>query len=170
MKVESNPRKRRKSRGRRSRRRNPSMSLRRPLGALTSGFKSDAVMGAVPIAGGIALNFLASGLVAKQFPAVSSGIPSYGVGIALAGLSGLVPKVGGKLFVGGLAFQILRLINQFMPGAARLSGNDADIDGDDLNLGELIGPNSLRGLGLSELIETNDLASTGVQFDTVVLD
>ena len=159
MKVAPNPKRRRKSS--RRRRRNPSMSLSRPLGALTSGFKPKSVTDVLPIAGGAILNFWASGFIGSKFPVVGSGIASYGVGIALAGLSGLVPKVGPKLFLGGMTFQALRVINQFLPGNVRLSGLSGDDDMDSFGMSEL-----WERPGMGELIWNGRPASDAA----VVLD
>lgn len=164
MNVESNPRRRRrKSSKRRSRRRNPSMSLRRPLGALTSGFKTKSVGEALPIAGGILANFLAQSFVSSRFPSVSSGIASYGVGIALAGVSGLVPKYGPKLFVGGMAFQVLRVINSFLPDKVRLGDLETDDWGNRIGMDELI---ERPAIGMGEIMWSTGQPSQGA----VILD
>jgi hypothetical protein len=164
MKVEMNPRRRsRKSRSRRRRSKNPSMSLRRPLGALTSGFKPKSMGEAVPLAGGVLLNFLASSFVSSKFSMVSKGIPSYIAGIGLAGLSGLVPKYGPKLFAGGLTFQILRAINSVLPDKVRLG---EDYDSDEYNLAELIERPAMGMRGMDEILWSTGQPSPG----SVILD
>jgi hypothetical protein len=118
-----NPRRRRSRRRRsRGRRRNPSYaSSRGVVRHLTSGFSVHEFKKALPLAGGALLNYYASNKVSAMLPMVASGLPSYAAGIALAGLSSLVPKVGPQLFLGGMTYQALRVINQYvMPGALRI--------------------------------------------------
>lgn len=162
MVVASNPKRRRKSS--RRRRRNPSMSLKRPLGALTSGFKPKSALDVLPIAGGAIANFWASGMVGSYIlPKIDNQmlktVASYGIGIGLAGLSTLVPKYGAKLFMGGMVFQTLRVINSFLPGDVRLSGYmDGDGDGDMDSFGMRGMRELIERPGMSELIWNKDAA------------
>lgn len=177
MVIESNPRRRRRKarshnrRGkRRGRRSNPGMSFRRPLGALTSGFKPSNLMDALPIAGGALLNFWAQGLVGSRVPMLGGGgVVSYITGLGLAGGSLLIPKVGPKMFLGGVTFQLLRGINQYlMPGALKLGEliSGYNFDGDD-GLGELVQNLPMSGMrGMGDLVDSiSDLPSVGDDYD-----
>ncbi len=110
---------------RRHHRRNPgSVTLRRPLGALTAGFKPAALATAAPIAVGALGNFLLRKQVARFLPIQASVGPlSYVTGLATAGLMLLVPKYGSRLFVGAVTEEALRALNEYvMKGGINLSG------------------------------------------------
>lgn len=152
----------------RSRRRNPG-SLAHPLGAIKSKFSVGALKEALPVAGGIALNAWASGMLAPRLPAIlSTGIGSYATGLALAGASGLIPKYGSRLAAGGVVFQVLRALNQYVvPGAVRIGeylAGDGDDIGGELGLGELMQP---AQLGMGELL---DPAAFGALNPQVVME
>lgn len=106
---------RKANRGRRSRR-NPAVTLRRPIGALTAGFKPAALTDAAMIAGGVLANYWARPKVAAMLPATfQSGPASYLVGLTTAGAMLFVPKIGGKLFAGAVLEEVLRGIQEYVP-------------------------------------------------------
>jgi len=169
--FEENPRRRRRSRRHRSsnrhrrgrgRRRNPSyarsrFSGRGIVGHLRSGFSMHAIKEALPLAGGALLNYYGSNKLAGMIPQVASGLPSYAAGIALAGLSSMIPKVGPKLFVGGMTYQALRAINQYvMPGALRIGEYIEGMSG----VGDLIHPNMLPSGQMGEYMEDSTPVGT----------
>ena len=156
-----------KSRKGRHRRRNPG-SLAHPIGALKSKLNVGSLKEALPVAGGIALNAYASGIVAPRLPAfLAVGPGSYVTGLVLAGAAGLIPKYGSRLAAGGVVFQVLRALNQFViPGAVRigeyLSGDDDEFDPG--MMGELVDP---AQLGMGELM---DPAAFGAMNPQVVME
>lgn len=125
-----------------------------------------AIKEALPLAGGALLNYYGSNKLAAMIPQVASGLPSYAAGIALAGLSSMVPKVGPKLFVGGMTYQALRAINQYvMPGALRIGEYIEGIG----NTGDLVSAGMLPGPGMSEFMEDNTpVGSVGGEGETGV--
>ena len=165
MEVSENPRKRRHRS--RSRRRNPGgLTLRRPLGAVMSGFKPDALAKALPVAAGAFANYMARRQVAKMFPVTAVGIPSYAVGIATAGLMLLIPRHGPAMFVGGLTEELLRGFNQFvMPGAMMLSGmlSNGDDDGflSDYEQQALNDYETARAQSMNDYDTVDDLSQAG---------
>lgn len=133
LQKETNPRHRKARSRRRGRRRgrNPGLSLSRPLGSLTAGFKPAALRDALPVALGAIGNFMLRRQVAKMFPVTAVGWPSYVAGLSGAGLMLMVPKHGAKLFMGAVTEELLRAINQYiMPGAIALAGLADDDDGE----------------------------------------
>lgn len=119
-------------------RRNPGVTLRRPLGALTAGFKPSALKDAAPIAFGALGNFLLRRKISSMLPVGwSGGIASYGVGLATAGAMLFVPRYGSRLFLGAVTEEALRAINQYiMKGGLNLNGMLGISDDDDGDIGE----------------------------------
>lgn len=164
-----NPRRKRRS-GRRSRgrRRNPGrtsrFSARGVFSHLKSGFTMGAVKEALPLAGGALLNYYAAEKLGEHVPQVASGLPGYAAGVALAGLSSLVPKYGPKLFVGGMVYQSLKAINEYvMPGVLKLG----DLIEGGASGGSLVTPQMPRMNRMGDLIAPRQLGES-VEVDTPI--
>lgn len=102
--------------------RNPSFSLKGGLGTVGAGFKPSALMGALPVAGGVVAGQLVRRQIASFFPAVATGLPSYAAGLAGAGLLLFVPKYGKQLFAGAVLGEVLRLGNTMLPANMQIPG------------------------------------------------
>jgi len=113
---------RRKYRNKRSKRSNPSFSLRGGLSNITSGFKPSSLMNALPIAGGVVVGQLVRRQIGSFLPAVSSGLPSYAAGLAGAGLMLIIPKYGRQLFAGAVLGEVLRFGNSMLPASMQIPG------------------------------------------------
>ncbi len=113
-----NPRRRGRKGHRRGRRhsRNPGMTLRRPVGMLTSGFKPARLKNAGLMAGGAFLNGIISSYIVPNLPAgAAQKYGSYVIEIATAGLFNAIPKVGEAMSDGALVGVVIRAGNEFIP-------------------------------------------------------
>lgn len=106
----------------RYKKRNPTLSLRRPLGAVTAGFKPATLIGAAPVALGIVSGMLVRKQIARFFAPAGSGMLSYVAGLAGAGLLSMVPRFGPKLFAGAVLGEVLRFGNSVLPSAYQIPG------------------------------------------------
>lgn len=106
----------------RYKKRNPTLSLRRPLGAVTAGFKPGTLIGAAPVALGVVAGMLVRKQIAKFFAPAGSGMLSYVAGLAGAGLLSMVPRFGPKLFGGAVLGEVLRFGNSVLPSAYQIPG------------------------------------------------
>ena len=130
---------RRRRSSNRRRHRNPAIALRGMTGRLTSGFKPAVLMDAGLIGAGVLGNAFIMGQVGKFVPQVRTGIMSHLAGLATSGLMLFVPKVGPKLFTGGVVGVIYNAAKQNIPQLARL-GDFLDTSsgiGDFLEVGQL---------------------------------
>jgi len=110
-------------------RRNPSVSLRRPLGMITAGFKPSFIKTGVIAAVGIIANRLLVSQLTKFFPSAASGPLSFvaeglGAGILLA-----IPKYGTALAGGAGTALALRGLTTYVTPSLGLRGL-ADDDGE----------------------------------------
>lgn len=129
---------------RRSRRHNPAASMRRPLGALTSGFKIGVIKDAGIMAGGAFANNYVRNLVAGYLPATfQSGLANNALGLATSGLMLFIPKVGPKMATGGVLLEALRVLNPYVQKAK-------------IALGEYLTVQEARGMkGLNDYLTTS---------------
>jgi len=79
-------------------RRNPSGVL----GNVTEGFRPNLLLNALPLAAGVLLNYKLTPMLTSRFAFMQSGVGNIAAGLATAGLTLMVPKVGVKLFAGGM--------------------------------------------------------------------
>lgn len=117
MKIESNPRRRRKHRRSRRRHRNPGIAA--SLGSVGAGFKPDVLKQAGVTLGGALLNGFAMGALNRFLPAMlTSGIPGYLTNIAVAGgtyalAKKFAPKWANGILIGGVVGVGMNAYNQY---------------------------------------------------------
>jgi hypothetical protein len=124
-----------------------------------------SIKAALPLAGGALLNYYAQEKLGEHVPQVAHGLPSYASGIALAGLSSMVPKVGPQLFVGGMVYQSLKAINEYvMPGVLKLG----DLIEGGASGGSLHPMQMARMNRMGDLIPAGRMLGESVEVDTPI--
>lgn len=137
-----------------------SVTLRRPLAALSAGFKPSALTTAAIMAGGAYLNMLVRDRITAMLPVGAQKLGSYVVGLATGGAMAAIPKVGTRMAAGALAGEAVRGIVQFVPGAKALAGMDEfayDDDGRLRGMNEFATTRSLPMHGMNEFATVANL-------------
>lgn len=171
---------RKRSSRRRHRGRNPSASLRRPLGAITAGFNKNTLMDAGIVAGGMFAQHALRAVVIGRVPVPGSGliksILNGALGVGTAGLMLFVPKVGPKLFAGAMAYEAGLLIKEVLPASwtQGLSGDDDDGMGDYMTTGNdpALGDYMTQGQDqqLADYADTQELTAAALDASSMAMN
>jgi hypothetical protein len=125
---------------------NPSAIAGNLKGMVTSGFSVGTIKETLPVVGGFALTPMLAAMISQKLPAMfQSGVGSYAIGLAAAGLLGAAGRAanvnGTNVLLGGIAAVLTKAVGEFSKGGLKgLSGVDG-MDGLD-GFGDYFTPSS----------------------------